>query len=66
MTPPASNDADRGPALLLAHCAVLSRQRDRRLPVVDRLRELLGDDLTRLLIVALAGDHRMRSRRLAA
>ena len=55
-----------GIELLLAHCQVLNASDSPRLPVVDRLRELLGDDLTRLLIVALAGDHRMRSRRLAA
>jgi hypothetical protein len=54
-----------GIELLLVHCAALSRFEERR-PVVDRLRQVLGDDLTRLLIVALAGDHRTRSRRLAA
>ena len=56
----------QGAELLLTHCAYLGRCDERRLPVVDRLREVLGDDLTRLLIVALAGDHRMRSWRLAA
>ena len=55
-----------GIELLLAHCAGLSPLDNSRAPVADRLRKLLGDDLTRLLIVALAGDHRMRSRRLAA
>jgi hypothetical protein len=48
----------RGPALLIAHCAALGD--DDRLPVADRLRQLIGPDLTRLLVVALSGDHRMR------
>ncbi len=55
----------RGATLLLAHCAALE-DLDERVPVADRLRTLLGPDLTRLLLVALAGDHRMRSRGLAA
>jgi len=55
---PASDDGTRGAALLIAHCASLGEE---RLPVADRLRQLLGPDLTRLLLVALAGDHRMRS-----
>jgi hypothetical protein len=55
----------RGATLLIAHCASLGELEDRA-PVGDRLRELLGPDLTRLLLVALAGDHRMRSRGLAA
>lgn len=55
-----------GPELLLAHCAVVSRVDEPRLPVLERLRASLGDELARFLIVALAGDHRMRSRRLAA
>jgi hypothetical protein len=55
------NDAfARGPALLIAHCAALGDAD--RTPVVDRLRQLIGPDLTRLLLVALAGDHRTRSR----
>ena len=55
----------RGSGLLIAHCAALGDV-DERMPVVDRLRLLIGPDLTRLLLVALAGDHRMRSRDLAA
>jgi hypothetical protein len=55
----------RGSGLLIAHCAALSDVDDRT-PVVDRLRGMIGADLTRLLLVALAGDHRMRSRDLAA
>jgi hypothetical protein len=46
----------RGPALLMAHCATLT---DDRAPVAERLCQLIGADLTRLLVGALAGDHRM-------
>jgi hypothetical protein len=49
----------RGEDLLMTHC-------DERLPVADRLERLIGPDLRRLLVVALAGDHRMGSRRFAA
>jgi hypothetical protein len=52
------NGLGRGPSLLIAHCAMLGE--DERAPVVDRLRLLIGPDLTRLLLVALSGDHRMR------
>ena len=43
--------------LLLAHCAALSRSEssEPRTPVFDRLRELIGIELTRLLLFALAG-----------
>ena len=54
----------RGPGLLIAHCAALDGEE--RLPATDRLHRLIGADLTRLLLVALAGDHRMTSRRVAA
>ena len=51
----------RGSGLLIAHChargAVAAPGR-----VVDRLRQLIGVELTRLLLLALAGDHSMRSR----
>jgi hypothetical protein len=40
----------------MAHCAAFA---DDRAPVGERLCELIGPDLTRLLVVALAGDHRM-------
>jgi hypothetical protein len=55
----------RGANLLLAHCAVLE-ECEGRAPVGDRLRQLIGPELTRLLLVALVGDHRMESRDLAA
>jgi hypothetical protein len=52
----------RGPGLLIAYCAALDS--DDHLPATDRLQRLIGPDLTRLLLVALAGDHRMGSRRV--
>jgi len=48
------------------HCAAVKLGDEARTPVLDRLREQLGPDVTRLLIVALAGDHRARPRSLAA
>ena len=41
--------------LLLAHCAALSalEAREPRPPVFERLRELVGDDLTRFLVFGL-------------
>lgn len=47
---------------LLANCAALSavREPDESKPVFERLRELLGADLTRLLLFGLAGAHRAR------
>jgi hypothetical protein len=54
----------RGPGLLMAHCWALDHEE--HLPATDRLHRLIGPDLTRLLLVALAGDHRMGSRRVAA
>ena len=49
--------------LLIWHCSALDRG---RLPAAARLQQLIGAELTRLLLVALAGDHRMGSRKLAA
>jgi len=49
--------------LLIWHCSALDRD---RLPAADRLQQLIGAELTRLLLVGLAGDHRMGSRKLAA
>ena len=66
MSAAAPTTAARGAQLLLAHCAAVNLGDGGRTPVLDRLREQLGPDLTRLLLVALAGDHRMRSRTLAA
>jgi hypothetical protein len=55
----------RGAGLLLAHCAA-GGDLEERAPVAERLQGLLGPDLTRLLLVALVGDHRMGLRDLAA
>jgi hypothetical protein len=44
----------------MVHCSALDNED--RPPVTDRLHRLIGPDLTRLLLVALAGDHRMGSR----
>jgi hypothetical protein len=55
----------RGESLLIAHCAARD-ELEQRAPVVERLRQLIGPDLTHLLLVALVGDHRMGSRDLAA
>ncbi len=65
MSPAGHNGiVSRGPDLLIAHCAALDCKH--RLPAADRLQRLIGADLTRLLLIALAGDHRMSSRRFAA
>jgi hypothetical protein len=55
----------RAVELLLAHCAALSRFEsfEPRTPVFDRLRELIGIELTRLLLFALAGPQRARPAR---
>jgi len=55
----------RAVELLLAHCAELSRaeKAEPRVPVFDRLREVIGVDLTRLLLFALAGGQRPRPAR---
>ena len=58
------SETTRGPGLLLAHCSALAGDERARTPVVARLEERLGVQLTRLLLVALAGDHRMPSRGL--
>jgi hypothetical protein len=49
--------------LLIWHCSALDRD---RLPAADRLQQLIGTELTQLLLVALVGDHPMGSRQLAA
>jgi len=54
----------RGPSLLMAHCAALDDEF--RLPAATRLEQAIGEDLTRLLMVALAGNHSMGPRLLAA
>ena len=61
-----SRDIARGAQLLLAHCSVLADAGEPRAPGIDRLRLVLGPELTRFLVCALAGGHRTRSRGLAA
>jgi len=51
----------RGLSLILEHCARLNSFEQVRPSAVLRLELLVGDDLARLLMSALAGDHR-RSR----
>jgi hypothetical protein len=48
----------------MAHCAALDHEF--RLPAATRLEQAIGEDLTRLLMVALAGNHSMGPRLLAA
>ena len=48
----------------MAHCSALDDEH--QLPATDRLNRLIGPDLTRLLVVALAGDHRLDFRTAAA
>lgn len=52
----------RGAALLLEHCAAFERLDQARLPARDRLRSVVGVELAGLLLRALSGDHRGRSR----
>lgn len=52
----------RAAELLLAHCAAVSQASEpqSRRPVFDRLRDILGADLTRLLLFGLTGAQRAR------
>jgi hypothetical protein len=49
-------DAGRDPILLLEHFRALCSPEEPRLPARERLDALLGDDLARLLVTALASD----------
>ena len=51
---------ERGFELLLEHCAALTRTSTARTPAFERLEEALGGQLTRLLVVALAGHRAAR------
>jgi hypothetical protein len=57
-TPPTT----RGLALILEHCARLNGIDDGRPAAALRLRQAVGDELARLLVTALAGDHSSRPR----
>jgi hypothetical protein len=63
---PLDSRETRAVELLLAHLAVLSAANDPepRKPVFERLRELLGGDLTRLLLFGLTRAQRARWPRL--
>lgn len=52
----------RAVELLLAHCAAISAasEQQARRPVLDRLRDILGADLTRMLLFGLTGAQRAR------
>ena len=59
-----NNRGTRGSELLLEHCSALERLEESRPSPVMRLERVVGARLARLLVSALAGDHRMRSREL--
>jgi hypothetical protein len=48
----------RAAEILLAHCAALTAAFEPRRPVFDRLRDLLGPDLTALLLFGLTRSQR--------
>jgi hypothetical protein len=50
----------RGLSLILEHCARLNSSERGRPSALFRLEQQVGDDLARLLMSALAGDHRSR------
>ena len=52
------NRGARAAELLLAHCAALTATIEPRRPVFERLGELLGPDLTRLLLFGLTRSQR--------
>ena len=56
----------RGHELLLRHCAALDAVAEERPSGVDRLTGEVGERMAWLLVFALTGDHRVRSRDLAA
>jgi hypothetical protein len=58
----AAEPHSRGLALLVEHCTRPSSDDAGRPPAVLRLRQAIGDELARLLLNALAGDHRARLR----
>lgn len=51
----------KGLSLILEHCARLNSFEHGRPSAVLRLEQLVGDELARRLLTALAGDHRSRS-----
>ncbi|MBA2567860.1 MAG: hypothetical protein H0V11_00785 [Actinobacteria bacterium] len=55
----ATSHPSRGLNLILEHCARLGEGRP---PIASRLEQRAGRELSRLLLKALAGDHRARAR----
>jgi hypothetical protein len=58
----ATPHTSRGLALIAEHCARLAASPEGRPPASSRLEQSAGEELTRLLLKALAGDHRARAR----
>ncbi len=58
----ASPQTSRGLTLILEQCARLNSIEHGHPTAVIRLRQAIGDELARLLITALAGDHSARPR----
>jgi hypothetical protein len=52
----------RGITLILEHCARLNSDESARPAAAARLRQAIGEELARLLLHSLAGDHRNRLR----
>jgi hypothetical protein len=59
MTAASAPRGGRGSDLLLRHCAALTGGAERP-PAFHRLEQIVGGDLARLLVVALAGPRRDR------
>lgn len=57
----AKQQPTRGLALILEHCARLNSIQHVGPTGVARLHQAIGDELARLLLSALVGDHRARS-----
>ena len=58
----ATSNPSRGISLILEHCTRLAPLGEGRPPVASRLEQRLGQELSRRLLSALAGDHRSRAR----
>jgi len=58
----ATYDESRGLALILEHCARLNGIEHGHPTALLRLRQAIGDELARLLVSALSGDHAARPR----
>lgn len=58
----ATSNPSRGLGLILEHCTRLAPHGESRPPVASRLEQRIGQELSRRLLSALAGDHRSRAR----